>query len=92
MYLSFQLKKKKRGIDFVAYRGKIFLNLLYLFYEKVQDKHLDRKVWLIKDNFSSYIKAAKIYVDIIKKKRLKKWNSWLTPQIYIILKISKIVK
>ena len=47
--------------------------------------HLDRKVWLIEDNASSHIKAAKIYADIIKEKRIKKveWPA-NSPDLHLI--------
>lgn len=78
-------KGKKGGIDSVAYRDKILLDLLYLFYEKVRDEHLDREVWLIEDNASSHIKAAKICVEFIKEKRIKKveWPA-NSPDLHLI--------
>lgn len=37
-------KEKNGGINSITYQDKIFLNLLYLFYKKVCNKHPDRKI------------------------------------------------
>ena len=52
------------------------IDLLYLFYKEVQRANLTYKIWLIKDNALVHQKAAKICINIIKEKGIKKVN-WL---------------
>ena len=47
------------------------INLLYLFYKKVQRANPTCEIWLIEDNTLAHQKAAKMYANIIKKKAIK---------------------
>lgn len=66
------LYQKKNRIDSIIYCDKILIDLLNPFYEKIQKANLIQKVWLIKNNISANKKVAKIYINIIKYKEIKK--------------------
>lgn len=58
----------------------------------MKNANLTQKFWLIKDNVSTYIKAANIYTDMSKKKRIKKLIGQPTLKTYTELKIYRIKK
>jgi len=61
-----------KGIDWWLYAKRIYLDLLYPYYEAVQRANPDKEVYLVEDNAPSHQKASRFLEEVRKERGIRK--------------------